>query len=168
MHTARACCNYAHSGRSWLKCNISTYLRQLNCERLQALGLGEVNPEAPPNRKKGQTYTRAGMRNLINKVSSWWLRTPATRPQRACISSTHPNVPLTFHVQVVTTPSFAAAAERIGAEARLEAEMRPPLALAVQEVELAMAHRNYGLWRPYSVIPAPNTTSAGLASADEL
>lgn len=43
-------------------------LTQINGQRLQALGFGEVSPEAPANRKKGQTYTRAGMRDLMAKV----------------------------------------------------------------------------------------------------
>jgi hypothetical protein len=57
--------------------------------------------------------------------------------------------------QVLTTPSYAAAAARIGAAARLQAELRPPLEMAVQEIEMAMVHRDYGRWRPYSIIADP-------------
>ncbi|KIZ07003.1 hypothetical protein MNEG_0948 [Monoraphidium neglectum] len=57
--------------------------------------------------------------------------------------------------EVLTTPSYAAAAARIGAAARLQAELRPPLEMAVQEIEMAMVHRDYGRWRPYSIIADP-------------
>lgn len=86
--------------------------------RLKALGLGECSPEAPPNRKKGQTYTREGMRDIMT--------------------------------QVLTRPSYAAAAARISAAARMQAEFRPPIEMAVQEVEMALEHMDYGRWRPYS------------------
>jgi hypothetical protein len=41
---------------------------QVNLDRLKALGMGEVSREAPPLRRRGQTYTRAGMRDLIQQV----------------------------------------------------------------------------------------------------
>ncbi|KIZ05375.1 hypothetical protein MNEG_2579 [Monoraphidium neglectum] len=51
----------------------------------------------------------------------------------------------------MSDPSYSAAGARISAAARLRAALRPPLELAVQEVEMALTHRDYGRWRPYSV-----------------
>lgn len=52
--------------------------------------------------------------------------------------------------KVFTTPSYVEAAARIGAAARLHSSLRPPLRLAVEEVEMAMEHMNYGMYRTYS------------------
>ncbi|KAI8466828.1 MAG: hypothetical protein J3K34DRAFT_524234 [Monoraphidium minutum] len=56
--------------------------------------------------------------------------------------------------KVLDTPSYAAAAARVGGAMRLQAALRPPIRLAVEEIELAMAHRDYGRWAPYAVVPA--------------
>jgi len=45
--------------------------QQINADRLKGLGMGEVSPEAPASRKKGEAYTREGVRDLLNKVR--WL-----------------------------------------------------------------------------------------------
>lgn len=66
--------------------------------------------------------------------------------------------------QVMTQPSYREAAARVSAAARMEAEYRPPLEMAAQEIELALTHMDYGRWRPYD---ASRKAAAGTTDSSQ-
>jgi hypothetical protein len=81
----------ARLGQSSLDDPLPTHLpsslplaRQVNSQRLADLGMGEVSPEAPPLRRKGQHYTREGMGGLMNKVGLGSRGAPACLPVSGC------------------------------------------------------------------------------------
>jgi hypothetical protein len=62
--------------------------------------------------------------------------------------------------QVLSGPSYAAAARRMATAAQLLAASKPPLEQAVLEVELALVTRGYGQYRTY-----PRTAGGGCTGA---
>ena len=129
-----------------------------NGHRLAHLGMGEVSPEAPALRAKGQTYTRAGMRDLALKVGriardmggcvglvgilhscrALARRVYTSMRLKSGLDQPRGRTPPAKQRQVLNTPSYAAAAKRASAAAQLLAASRPTLQAAVAEVEAAL------------------------------